>query len=128
MRQNNEAHWDKVYSRNEDLQVGWYQEKPGTSLRLIEKYANVRNDKVIDIGAGNSHLTHELTAKGFSNLSVLDISSQALERSRSKLQQGHGQVNFIKGSVLDFTTKTKFDRSEERRVGKGCRSRWSPFH
>ena len=25
--------------------------------------------------------------------------------------------------------KTKFsDRSEERRVGKECRSRWSPYH
>ena len=22
----------------------------------------------------------------------------------------------------------KFDRSEERRVGKECRSRWSPYH
>ena len=23
---------------------------------------------------------------------------------------------------------TDFDRSEERRVGKECRSRWSPYH
>ena len=23
---------------------------------------------------------------------------------------------------------TKFKRSEERRVGKECRSRWSPYH
>nr|WP_143163442.1 hypothetical protein [Enterococcus faecium] len=23
---------------------------------------------------------------------------------------------------------THFDRSEERRVGKECRSRWSPYH
>ena len=25
-------------------------------------------------------------------------------------------------------TKRKFVRSEERRVGKECRSRWSPYH
>ena len=25
-------------------------------------------------------------------------------------------------------TKTRFARSEERRVGKECRSRWSPYH
>ena len=24
--------------------------------------------------------------------------------------------------------KVTFDRSEERRVGKECRSRWSPYH
>ena len=25
-------------------------------------------------------------------------------------------------------TKLEFGRSEERRVGKECRSRWSPYH
>ena len=36
---------------------------------------------------------------------------------------------------VDFTAdeseelrKKYFDRSEERRVGKECRSRWSPYH
>ena len=27
-----------------------------------------------------------------------------------------------------FWTTIKFSRSEERRVGKECRSRWSPYH
>ena len=27
-----------------------------------------------------------------------------------------------------FLTKKKTTRSEERRVGKECRSRWSPYH
>ena len=34
-------------------------------------------------------------------------------------------------SVLNITSesyKEKFERSEERRVGKECRSRWSPYH
>ena len=39
--------------------------------------------------------------------------------------------------VIDYTLKKLFfapdpkrndDRSEERRVGKECRSRWSPYH
>ena len=29
---------------------------------------------------------------------------------------------------LPFTDVTSGDRSEERRVGKECRSRWSPYH
>ena len=28
----------------------------------------------------------------------------------------------------DLATKTEDQRSEERRVGKECRSRWSPYH
>ena len=30
--------------------------------------------------------------------------------------------------VLDKGQVAEFDRSEERRVGKECRSRWSPYH
>ena len=32
--------------------------------------------------------------------------------------------NVITGSVVE----TSYNRSEERRVGKECRSRWSPYH
>ena len=31
-------------------------------------------------------------------------------------------------SMIDLTTLEGKDRSEERRVGKECRSRWSPYH
>ena len=30
--------------------------------------------------------------------------------------------------AYDFLGETNDDRSEERRVGKECRSRWSPYH
>ena len=32
------------------------------------------------------------------------------------------------GSSLDKEQKNLLTRSEERRVGKECRSRWSPYH
>ena len=32
------------------------------------------------------------------------------------------------GWVVSVTTKHEAGRSEERRVGKECRSRWSPYH
>ena len=31
-------------------------------------------------------------------------------------------------TVVDFDLKEVCFRSEERRVGKECRSRWSPYH
>ena len=39
-----------------------------------------------------------------------------------------GTIN-IQGSIINIViTRHKHDRSEERRVGKECRSRWSPYH
>src|SRR5256884_3961523 len=35
-----------------------------------------------------------------------------------------GEIEFV-GAVMDVTAAK---RSEERRVGKECRSRWSPYH
>ena len=31
-------------------------------------------------------------------------------------------------ALIPFVDKVAFVRSEERRVGKECRSRWSPYH
>ena len=35
---------------------------------------------------------------------------------------------FKKGAEARYIDFEKGDRSEERRVGKECRSRWSPYH
>ena len=42
-----------------------------------------------------------------------------LDRERNELWS---KVALGSGEIL------RFDRSEERRVGKECRSRWSPYH
>src|SRR5260370_24750204 len=54
---------------------------------------------------------------------------------RTPDSQGYPNVhhmNILKGKLSgQFYMKTTYDRvarSEERRVGKECRSRWSPYH
>ena len=42
-----------------------------------------------------------------------------------KLHITRARLNF---NMTNVFTLTKFRRSEERRVGKECRSRWSPYH
>ena len=34
----------------------------------------------------------------------------------------------IEEAIAQFRKENSFFRSEERRVGKECRSRWSPYH
>ena len=49
-------------------------------------------------------------------------------------QDGRKINDEIKAEIMEYVgrmeviTGKKFGRSEERRVGKECRSRWSPYH
>src|SRR5256884_9309119 len=38
------------------------------------------------------------------------------------------QADFLAGALVQLDPQQVHDRSEERRVGKECRSRWSPYH
>jgi len=46
---------------------------------------------------------------------------------RCGLCSGEGEYR-IDTRELDNETLEQMNRSEERRVGKECRSRWSPYH
>ena len=55
--------------------------------------------------------------------------TQAVAWRYRKRASGHGvlePVRHISGMALGDLQE--IDRSEERRVGKECRSRWSPYH
>src|SRR2546426_8463356 len=52
-----------------------------------------------------------------------------IRSSKENLKGGgtaSGPVSFMRGA--DASAGTIKSRSEERRVGKECRSRWSPYH
>src|ERR1039457_6814962 len=38
------------------------------------------------------------------------------------------KLRWLEGTGIDAVLLLPFGRSEERRVGKECRSRWSPYH
>ena len=50
------------------------------------------------------------------------------QRAEADAGQGHAFSVFIKFFRFQLGVAGIPDRSEERRVGKECRSRWSPYH
>lgn len=93
-------HWDNVYTTKATDAVSWFQEHAENSLKLIQQTGVPLTAAIIDIGGGASTLVDDLLAKGYSNLSVLDISSAALSTSQCRLGAKASNVNWV---VADIT-------------------------
>ena len=50
-----------------------------------------------------------------------------IQEITSKIKENVNKIIIGKSQVIDLIL-TSILRSEERRVGKECRSRWSPYH
>lgn len=72
------AHWEKVYRTKEPEEVSWYRPHLDVSLQLIEEASPDRDASIIDVGGGEATLVDDLLARGYNNISVLDVSSTAL--------------------------------------------------
>ncbi len=72
-------HWDEAYAARGIEGVSWYQAAPAVSLELVEALGVSPESAVIDAGGGTSFLADELVARGYTDVTVLDISAAALE-------------------------------------------------
>jgi tRNA A37 threonylcarbamoyladenosine dehydratase len=71
-------HWDDAYASGID-RVSWYQARAAVSLELVEALAVSPEVAVIDVGGGGAFLADELVERGFTDLTVLDVSRAALD-------------------------------------------------
>ena len=78
-------HWDRRYAGAGATGVSWYQPEPALSLALIDILRVPKSAPIIDVGGGASLLVDELLARGYLDLTVLDVSSTALEIARHRL-------------------------------------------
>lgn len=79
------AHWEQVYRGKGERETSWFREHLETSLALIDGLELGRATAVIDVGGGRSTLVDDLLARGYTDLSVLDLSESALAQSRERL-------------------------------------------
>lgn len=95
-----QAHWDRVYTEKAPDQVSWYTPHLEASLALIEHAGAGPSAAIIDVGGGESTLEDDLLARGYSNLTVLDISHAAIVASRKRLGDAAEDVRWV---VADIT-------------------------
>ena len=78
-------HWENVYRNKSPDEVSWYQQEPILSLQLIGSIPLPLDAPIIDIGGGASTLVDKLCDEGYTNVSVLDVSANALAHARDRL-------------------------------------------
>jgi len=104
MRKSSEKHWNKVYRKNAVDGLGWYEESPAMSLKLITRSNIARNDSILDIGCGASTLIDHLLDAGYSNITATDISRAAIKKLKERLGESDAsRVSWIVDNVANPT-------------------------
>ncbi|TES90656.1 MAG: class I SAM-dependent methyltransferase, partial [Desulfobacteraceae bacterium] len=82
---NRKKHWEHVYKRNAPDALGWYQDYPEMSLKLITAIGVGVDGDIIDVGGGTSKLIGTLLDQGYKRLTTLDISGSSIEKAKLNL-------------------------------------------
>ena len=110
----NKKHWEKIYQTKKIDGVSWYQENPSESIELIKKFSDKNSDKIIDIGCGKSFLADNLLKLNYVNITLVDISLNALNEVKSRLKNKY--LNFIETNILNFNSENGYDIWHDRAV------------
>ncbi|MFC2129312.1 class I SAM-dependent methyltransferase [Bacteroidota bacterium] len=108
------AHWENIYKTKQLTDVGWYQQKPETSLEFIKQLEIPLNASIIDIGGGDSFLVDHLLDLGYSDITVLDISGAAIERAKKRLKNNADKIEWITADVVQFKPEREYDFWHDR--------------
>lgn len=110
-------HWETVYATRSDEALSWYREHLENSLKLIAGSGVSKHAAIIDVGGGSSSLAGDLLANGFANVTVLDISEKALERSRKRIGRFANRIRWVAADISAANLPEKsFDVWHDRAV------------
>jgi hypothetical protein len=108
-------HWDRRYAEAGATGVSWYQPEPQASLDLIDILRVPKPAPIIDVGGGASLLVDSLRSKGYLDLSVLDVSSAALDIARHRLHDAV-RVRWLCEDILTWRPERQYALWHDRAV------------
>ncbi|WP_294765939.1 class I SAM-dependent methyltransferase [uncultured Rhodoferax sp.] len=92
-------HWEQVYGSKASDAVSWYQPHAEQSLRLIDAIGLGPRARVIDVGGGASTLVDDLLARGYQDVTVLDLSAAALAVARARQAPMEARAHWLEADV-----------------------------
>jgi len=112
----NKDHWENIYSTKEINGVSWYQETPTTALNIFNSLQLNSDASIIDIGAGKSFLVDNLLELGYNDITILDISGNALNEVKERVEKKRFSIKCIESNVTDLSFEQKYDVWHDRAV------------
>jgi SAM-dependent methyltransferase len=107
-------HWENIYRTNKPDGLSWYEDKPETSLMLIESTGLSLNAEIFDNGGGAGRLVDHLIELGYRNITVRDISETALNIAKRRLGNKAEQVSWIVEDEASCCPHKPFDIWHDR--------------
>lgn len=95
----NPGHWDRVYEQKAVDAVSWFRPSLDQSMAWIDRLGPARLSHIVDAGGGASTLVDDLLRRGFTRLTVIDLSEVALARSQERLGESAVDVDWVVGDV-----------------------------
>jgi 2-polyprenyl-3-methyl-5-hydroxy-6-metoxy-1,4-benzoquinol methylase len=108
-------HWDTAYETRGATGVSWFQPTATTSIELIERLGIAHGAAIIDVGGGASLLADALIARGFTDVSVLDVSEAALAEVHQRLGS-NPSVSLLQEDLLAWGPQRRYDLWHDRAV------------
>jgi ubiquinone/menaquinone biosynthesis C-methylase UbiE len=112
--QDRKHHWDHVYQTKASNEVSWYQAIPVTSLQWVEELHLAKDARILDVGGGDSRFVDALLERGFSSLTVLDISAEAIARAKLRLNTRSREVDWVVSDATEFSRPNGVDFWHDR--------------
>lgn len=112
-----QQHWEHIYQTKAPDQVSWYSPHLHASLDLIERASVSRAAAIIDIGGGESTLVDDLLARGYRDVTILDISQTAIDANRERLGRDAECVHWLAADITKVALEpSTFDVWHDRAV------------
>ncbi len=117
MNAKTKTHWDTVYRTKATDAVSWYRPHLERSLALIKRAAPDLSASIIDIGGGESTLADDLLAGGYRAITVLDISSAAIDVAKQRIGALAQHMTWLAADITETRLpKERYDVWHDRAV------------
>ena len=94
-------HWEAVHGQKGPDRVSWYRPHLERSMQFIKDARLPSDAAIIDVGGGASTFADDLLGSGYSNVTVLDISSVAIQRAKERLGTRSAAVSWIVDDITE---------------------------